>query len=330
MAEDLRTNIRIGLNSTDVTGSVSEINRQLRVLDSEFKRSAEETRTFGNTTEELRTRQEILNKQIELQTAKITRLRESYERSRTENGENARATANLAIRYNQAEVALTRMQSELRQTTESIQQQTVRTNVFSNTLNNLNARIEESTNKYEALSSKMKSVATGLTIGVTAPLMAIGAACTKLAIDAVESENLFEVSMGKLAGAAREWSVKLADSLGLNEYTVRKNVATFNTMLLSMGLTENKAFDMSKSMTQLAYDMASFYNLKPEVAFEKLRSGISGETEPLKALGILVNETTAKAYALKNGIGGVSGELTEQEKVLARYGVIMLSLVVNV
>lgn len=69
--------------------------------------------------------------------------------------------------------------------------------------------------------------------------------------------------------------------------------------------------------------MASFYNLKPEEAFNKLKSGISGEAEPLKALGILVNDNTIKTYAYTNGIAKQGKELAESQKVQARYGAIM-------
>lgn len=173
------------------------------------------------------------------------------------------------------------------------------------------------------LSDGMQRVGSNLTRYVTAPILAIGAASVKMAMDAVESENLFEVSMGKMATSARKWSEDISDSLGLNEYAVRKSVATFNVMLESMGLGEQAAFGMAKGLTQLSYDMASFYNLKPDEAFQKLQAGISGEIEPLKRLGIVINETTVKAYAYKTGIAEVGKELTEQQKVQARYQLIM-------
>ncbi|HEX9156982.1 MAG TPA: hypothetical protein VF827_03120, partial [Syntrophales bacterium] len=146
---------------------------------------------------------------------------------------------------------------------------------------------------------------------------------TKLGMEAVESENLFNVSMGAMADEARKWSQELSDSLGLNEFELRKSVGTFNVMLSSMGLATDQAYSMSTSLTKLAYDMASFYNLKPEEAFDKLRAGISGESEPLKRLGIVVNETTTQIWALKHGLIAQGEEMSEQTKILARYGVIM-------
>ena len=139
----------------------------------------------------------------------------------------------------------------------------------------------------------------------------------KKGMDAVESENLFEVSMGKMAKQAREWSVEMSKSLGLNQYEVRKNVATFNAMLSSMGIATDKAYSMSTALTRLAYDMASLRNLTNEEAFDKLRSGISGESEPLKRLGILISDEAVKAHALERGIGTLTGGIEANKKELA-------------
>ena len=84
-----------------------------------------------------------------------------------------------------------------------------------------------------------------------------------------------------MAGEARKWSEETSKALGLNAYNVRKNVSTYNSMLTSMGLTSNESLKMSQGLTQLSYDMASFYNLQPEEAFDKLKAGIAGESEPL-------------------------------------------------
>lgn len=164
-----------------------------------------------------------------------------------------------------------------------------------------------------------------MTAALTVPLVAAAGGLLKLAMNAVESENLFEVSMGGMASSARAWSEQLRKDLGLNAYEVRKNTGMFYTMFESMKLGSNDAYSLSTGLTKLAYDMASFYNIPIEQAFEKLRSGITGEIEPLKALGIIVNETTVQQYAFANGIAKSGDTLSEQQKILARYGVIMSS-----
>lgn len=151
----------------------------------------------------------------------------------------------------------------------------------------------------------------------------ISIAAVKMAADAQESENLFEVSMGKIAATTRKWSEITAKAFGVSAYAIRRYVSTFNVMLGSMGLDEGAAAEMSKQLTQLAYDMASFYNLKPDEAFQKIQAGITGEIEPLKRLGIIVNETTTKNWALTNGLVKQGEALSEQMKVYARFRLIM-------
>lgn len=170
---------------------------------------------------------------------------------------------------------------------------------------------------------RMQQAGRTMMLGLTAPLLLAGGSAVKAAMDVVESENLFAVSMGRMADAARAFSERLRRELGLNAYEVRRNVATFYQMLTAMGLSEKAAYDMATGLTQLAYDMASFFNLQPEEAFEKLRAGIVGETEPLKQLGILVDEATAQQVALARGLAKSGQELTQQQKVLARYLAIM-------
>jgi hypothetical protein len=143
------------------------------------------------------------------------------------------------------------------------------------------------------------------------------------AMNAFESESLFETSMGAWVEQARSWSEQLSSSLGLDPYALRQSVGTLFTMTQSMGMTEEQAYSMSTSLVELAGDMASFYNMSFDDAFSKLRSGLTGEAEPLKALGVLIDEQTIKQVAYRNGIAKTGEELTQQEKVLARYQAIV-------
>lgn len=156
-----------------------------------------------------------------------------------------------------------------------------------------------------------------------AALLGIGIASVKIAADAEETENLFTISMDKQIDAARLWVSEYSKSVGAYETDTKKVLGTLNVMLTSMGLTTEQAFDMAKSMTTLANDMASFFNIKPEEAFLKLQSGITGEIEPLKRLGILVNENTIKQLAMNDALLKNKKVLSEVEKIQLRYRAIM-------
>lgn len=142
-------------------------------------------------------------------------------------------------------------------------------------------------------------------------------------MDAIESDSLFETVFDKNADAARSWSQEMAGALGLSEVAMRKNAGVIFNMTSSMGVAEDNALKLSKGVSLLSEDMASFYNLDSAEAFNKLRAGLTGETEPLKALGILVDENTVKQVAYSEGIAKNGAELTNQQKVLARYVAIL-------
>jgi phage-related minor tail protein len=317
MARDSNTVVaRVGLDDSGFQEGVSKIQRGLKIVQSEFAAASSKLGDFGKSTDGLKLKADTLNKEIELQKDKIAALNKSYEQSSEKKGADAKATENLKIKLNYATVELNKMENELKNTTKEL-------NEKSSAWYKLSQSMDKAGEKMKTAGDKISSVGSKLSTAVTLPLVGIGAAATKMAMEAVESENLFEVSMGSMAGDARKWSEETSKALGLNAYNVRNNMATYNAMFTSMGLTGKESLKMSEGLTKLSYDMASFYNLKPEEAFEKLKSGISGEAEPLKALGILVNDTTVKTYAYTHGIAQQGSELTEAQKVHARFGAIM-------
>jgi phage-related minor tail protein len=307
---------RVGLDDSGFQEGVSKIQRSLKVVQSEFAAASSKLGDFGKSTEGLKLKADSLNRQMELHKEKVAALTRSYQESVEKKGADAKATENLKIKLNYANAELSKMQQELKATTEELK-------LKSSAWYKLSESMDKAGQKMKAVGDKISSAGKTLSTAVTLPLVGIGTAATKMAMDAVESENLFEVAMGGVADDARKWSEETSKALGLNAYNVRNNMATYNAMLTSMGLTSDESLKMSEGLTQLSYDMASFYNLKPEEAFEKLKSGISGEAEPLKALGILVNDTTIKTYAYTHGIAKQGQELTEAQKVQARYGAIM-------
>lgn len=307
---------RIGLDDSGFQEGISKLQRSLKVVQSEFAAASVKLGDFGKSTEGLKLKADSLNRQMELQKDKVAALTRSYQESALKKGVDAKATENLKIKLNYANAELGKMQQELKSTTEELK-------LKSSAWYKLSESMDKAGEKMKAVGDKISSAGKTLSTAVTLPILGIGTAATKMAMDAVESENLFEVAMGSVADDARKWSEETSKALGLNAYSVRSNMATYNAMLTSMGLATDESLKMSEGLTQLSYDMASFYNLKPEEAFEKLKSGISGEAEPLKALGILVNDTTIKTYAYAHGIAKQGAELTEAQKVQARYGAIL-------
>ena len=147
--------------------------------------------------------------------------------------------------------------------------------------------------------------------------------CVELASNLSEVQNVVDVTFGEVAQGVNDFAKTADKAFGLSELSAKKFSSTMGAMVKSMGFTEQQAAEMGKTMTGLAGDMASFYNLDAQTAFDKLRSGIAGETEPLKQLGINLSETNLSAFALSQGITKAYNAMTEAEKVTLRYQYIM-------
>lgn len=143
------------------------------------------------------------------------------------------------------------------------------------------------------------------------------------ASDLAEVQNVVDVTFGSATEAINSWSKDCLAAYGMNEVSAKRYAGTIGAMLKSSGLAGDAIVDMSKDMVGLAGDMASFYNLDLETAFEKIRSGISGETEPLKQLGINMSVANLEAYALSQGIKTSYNEMSQAEQVMLRYNYLM-------
>ena len=128
-------------------------------------------------------------------------------------------------------------------------------------------------------------------------MLDFGMECINAASDLQEVQNVVDVTFGGAAETINQWSKKAGSQFGLTETQAKKFTSTLGAMAKSAGLAGPEIVEMSTDLAGLAADMASFYNLDFETAFQKIRSGISGETEPLKALGINMS-VNLRAYAV--------------------------------
>lgn len=139
----------------------------------------------------------------------------------------------------------------------------------------------------------------------------------------VENLNLFQVSMGKYADEAQRYAEKVSEILGIDPGEFMRNQGVFMTISEGFGIASDRAYKMSKNLTQLGYDLSSFFNIPIENAMQKLTSGISGELEPLRRLGYDLSQARLKADALSLGIRKSFNEMTQAEKAQLRYHAIM-------
>lgn len=146
-----------------------------------------------------------------------------------------------------------------------------------------------------------------------------GKACIDLGSDLSEVQNVVDVTFPAMAARVDEFAQSAITTFGMSETMAKKFTGTFGAMAKSFGFTEQQAYDMSTTLTGLAGDVASFYNITQDEAYTKLKSVFTGETESLKDLGVVMNQTALDAYAMANGFGKTTSAMSEAEKVALRY-----------
>lgn len=139
----------------------------------------------------------------------------------------------------------------------------------------------------------------------------------------IESMNLFNTSMGEYASAAQEYAEHVGEVMGIDPGEWMRNQGVFMTLATGFGVVGDRANTMSQQLTQLGYDLSSFFNIGVEDAMQKLQSGISGELEPLRRLGYDLSQAKLEATALSLGIDKSVSSMTQAEKAELRYYAIM-------
>ena len=180
---------------------------------------------------------------------------------------------------------------------------------------------------FNGLGSAVKKI--GLLIGgafAIGKLAQFGKECVELGSDLAEVQNVVDVTFTTMSDKVNEFAKNAMTSAGLSETMAKRYVGTFGAMSKSFGFSEAQAYDMSTALTQLTGDVASFYNISQDLAYIKLKSVFTGETETLKDLGVVMTQSALDQYALANGYGKTTSAMTEQEKVALRLAFVQKQL----
>ena len=180
---------------------------------------------------------------------------------------------------------------------------------------------------FNGLGSAVKKI--GLLIGgafAVGKLVQFGKECVELGSDLAKVQNVVDVTFTTMSDKVNEFAKNAMTSAGLSETMAKRYVGTFGAMSKSFGFSEQQAYDMSTALTQLTGDVASFYNISQDLAYIKLKSVFTGETETLKDLGVVMTQSALDQYALANGYGKTTSAMTEQEKVALRLAFVQKQL----
>ena len=161
-----------------------------------------------------------------------------------------------------------------------------------------------------------------MTAGLTLPLAGLGVLFTKTASDASELQSAFDYTFGAMAGRMNRWAEESGDAMGRATSEMQQGALAFGQLFKAAAPTEAAAARLSQRFTELAQDAASFYNTDFDTAMGKIRSGLTGESEPLRDFGVFLDETSVKAKAVEMGLVAAGQEVNEYGKIMARSALI--------
>ena len=175
-------------------------------------------------------------------------------------------------------------------------------------------------NKFNVLNS---TLARGLSL---AALVAVSKKCLELSSDLAEVQNVVDTTFGKSSNIINDFAENALRSFGLTELQAKKYASTLGAIAKASGESDDATLQMSTNLTKLTADVASFFNYDYDTAFEKIRSGLTGETEPLKDLGVVMTVANLEQYRLAQGIKTAYSEMSSAEQMALRYNYIMQAL----
>ena len=183
---------------------------------------------------------------------------------------------------------------------------------------------QSTANINDSFSGLLKKLVAGFSaVKIGKALLDIGKDAVEAASALEEVQNVVDVTFGNNAGTIDRWAKNASSQFGLTETQAKKFASTLGAMMKSSGMAGDEIVGMSTDLAGLAADMASFYNLDFDTAFQKIRSGISGETEPLKQLGINMSTANLEAFALSQGLEKTWNQMSQGEQTMLRYQYLM-------
>lgn len=317
---------RVGVDGeSEYRKSISRIRESIKTLGAEMDVVTTSYLNNDKTVESLSKEHEILERQISLTSEKLTQQSIMAGKTAAKYGETAEETQKWKRALAESQSELNKLKSKLSGVDGEMDD-----------LGDSTDEVEENLKDAGDAGLKFGDVlkANVLSDAITGGIRALGSAIksavssladfaksgVEVASDLDEVQNVVDVTFGTDGAAKIEtFARKAAGAFGMSELSAKEFTGTMGAMLKSMGLSDDAVLDMSTDLVGLAGDLASFYNLDVDEAFAKIRSGISGETEPLKQLGINMSVANLEAYAMAQGIKTAYKNMTQAEQATLRY-----------
>lgn len=325
----------VGLDTTAFKAGIVELTNQMKSIENSFRASAAVMGDWSSSTQGLSERVSSLQDKLSLQRKALDTLNSAYEKTVSEQGAGSKSAQSLANQMFDMEKKISSTEGQLKKYQSALNNVQKEEKENSSSAAKLGKAFQDFAKKSKDSTSSVKSHFSDLKSSILGAVATIGAGLgfknaiqgvynlAESASDLVEAQNVVESTFKTSAKSIEAWTDTTAESAGIGKTAATQWSGFMGAMLKSSGITESSAATMSKALVQLTGDMSSFYNVSTDEMWEKIRSGISGETEPLKQLGINMSEANLQAYAMSQGIDKSYSSMSQSEKTTLRYNYLL-------
>lgn len=317
----------IGADTSGLTAALKNIENDTKNISRELKQVNEGLKFDPSSIENMASKSELLSKAIEKTKEKLEALK-SAEAAINEAAAKGTITTEQQQKYQRelsnTESQLRQYQQQLSNTEAQLKKAEAATDDVGEETKQLGKTIDDAGKKSIKFGDILKAnvlsdfVVSGIR-KLTSEFVDFAKESIEVASNLTEVQNVVDVTFGDDAGKIYTWAENAKNAYGMSQLAAEKYAGTMGAMLKSSGIAADEVEKLSTDLVGLAGDMASFYNLDIETAFTKIRSGISGETEPLKQLGINMSVANMEAFALAQGIEKSWRSMSQAEQTQLRY-----------
>lgn len=304
-----RRSIKLEFDYESVKEGVPSVSKQMAILNAEFKKSNAEAQLTGKEIDKLGTKYDYLSNRIKIQEQEVQKYKEKLDAATQAKGNNTKAIENNTTSLRIAEAKLAEMKAELEKVSQELEKQ--------------KTILGKTSEEWQTLGDKTSEIGAGMTMKLTLPILAAGAASFKLGADFEQALGKMNVVFEENSKNIEEWAKNSLEDFGLARSTAITMASDFGALFKGMGISLAETEEWSTTLTERAMDLANFYNTTIEETTTALNAIVTGQTEPLRRFGINMTQAALQEYAYANGIRKKITEMTEAEKVQLRYNYVI-------
>lgn len=301
--------VKLEYDYEQIKEGIPQTKKQMAVLNAEFKKSSEEAKASGKEIDNLGVKYDYLSNKMKIQEKEVEAYREKLEKATNAKGNNTKAIENNTASLEIAEAKLAQTKAQLDGITQELEKQKL--------------TLGKTSEEWTQLADKTTSIGKNLSLKLTAPIVAAGAAAFKLGADYEQALGKMEVVFEDNSKAIEKWADNSLKDFGLATSTAVTMASDFGALFKGMGINMRATQEWSTTLTERTMDLSNFYDTTVEETTRALNAIVTGQTEPLRRFGINMTQATLQEYAYSQGIRKKVSEMTEAEKVQLRYSYVI-------